>query len=369
MSTFGSSDSPLFYSMSSMIIMRNFLFPVYAMFLVMLMSSFSDPDYAVLAPGEQPQLSMDSKGVVRTVFGRNDSIFCSTSNDAGATFSKSVLVGKVSQMHLGMTRGPQIASSDNFTIITVMDKPGNIHYFQLDHAKDTWSNKGFVNDTPSAAPEGLMSIAADKQNNFYAVWLDLRNDGKNKIGFSSLSAKEGKWTKNSIAYKSPDETVCECCKPNIAVEGSQVVIMFRNWLEGSRDLHFIESADQGKTFGKAQKLGLGTWKLSGCPMDGGGLTLNKNAEIHTVWQREGKIFYAQPHKSEVRIGAGRACYITGNDFPVMTWQDGKKLNVQELGTANPTTIGEGSALVAIRTKDNKILYVWEHENSIVFKKI
>lgn len=348
--------------------MRNFLFHVQALFLVVLLFSFSDSDSNIIATGKQPQLSIDSKGVVRTVFGRNDSIFCSTSKDAGTSFSKPVLVGKVSQMHLGMTRGPQLASSKNYSIITAMDKPGNIHYFQLDHSKGIWSKKGLVNDIPSPAPEGLMSIAADKQNNFYAVWLDLRNDRKNKIGFSSLSAKEGKWENNSIVYTSPDETVCECCKPSIAVEGSQVVIMFRNWFDESRDLYFIQSADRGKTFGLAQKLGNGTWKLKGCPMDGGAITLGKNSAIHTVWQREGKIFYAQPLKNEIQVGNGRACYITGNNHPVMTWQEGKKLNVQELGSASPVTIGEGSFLVAIRTTDNKIVYVWEKEDTIVFKK-
>lgn len=348
--------------------MRKLALHVYALFLMVLLTSLSDPDGNVIATGKQPQLSIDSKGVVRTVFGRNDSIFCATSKDAGTTFSKPVWVGEVSEMHLGMGRGPQLASSEDFSIITAMDKSGDIHYFQLDHANDKWSRKGLVNDIPASAPEGLMGIAADKQNNFYAVWLDLRNDRKNKIGFASLPAKEGKWGKNAIVYTSPDETVCECCKPNIAVEGSQVVIMFRNWLDGSRDLYFVQSADRGKTFGAAQKLGNGTWKLKGCPMDGGAVTLDTNAGIHTVWQREGKVFYAKPGKNEVQIGKGRACYITGNNHPVMTWQEGKQLNVQELGSANPITIGEGSFLVAIRTTDRKMVYVWEKEDTIVFKK-
>src|SRR5882757_4732429 len=66
-----------------------------------------------LAAGEQPQISMDNKGIIRVVFGRKDEIFCSTSNDQGVTFSKSVLVAKVPAMHLGMSRDPQLASSGN----------------------------------------------------------------------------------------------------------------------------------------------------------------------------------------------------------------------------------------------------------------
>ena len=61
--------------------------------------------------------------------------------------------------------------------------------------------------------------------------------------------------------------------------------MLRNWLKGSRDLYLTISKDKGKKFSSAQKLGDGTWPLKGCPMDGGGLTLNGNT-VETAWQRE-----------------------------------------------------------------------------------
>src|ERR1700730_5839921 len=99
-----------------------------------------------ISEGEQPQISADNKGVIRVVFGRQDKIFCSTSTDKGVTFSSPVLVAQVPGMHLGMSRGPQIASSDKYSIITAMDKSGDIHWFQLDHSANEWINKGTVND-------------------------------------------------------------------------------------------------------------------------------------------------------------------------------------------------------------------------------
>lgn len=349
--------------------MKNILLQTALLAIVLLSLSFSAPDNDIISAGEQPQLSMDTKGIVRVVFGRSDSIFCSTSTDEGINFSKPVLVGHIPQMHLGMTRGPQIASSANYSVVTAMDKSGDIHFFQLHHSNGKWTGKGVINDIPSSAPEGLMSVAADSQDNFYAVWLDIRQGKKNNICFSSLSAKEGKWAENKIIYASPDEHVCECCKPSIAVKDSQVNIMFRNWLNGSRDLYFIQSANRGKFFGEAQKLGNGTWKLKGCPMDGGGIAVDKQSTVHTVWQRKGKIFYAQPQKDEVEIGTGRACSITAGSQTVILWQDGSQLKAQELNSDKPMTIGEGSFVEAIRTKDNKILCVWESENKITFKKL
>src|SRR5689334_6371619 len=76
------------------------------------------PASDVIGIGEQPELAVDVKGRIRIAFGRNDSIFCATSTDKGSSFSLPKFVGKVHEMHLGMTRGPQIASSYNFSLIT-----------------------------------------------------------------------------------------------------------------------------------------------------------------------------------------------------------------------------------------------------------
>jgi len=194
-------------------------------------SSWAQTKVSTISQGEQPQASLGTKGVIRVVFGQVDKVLCATSNDGGLTFSNPVLVAEVPGMHLGMSRGPQIASSDNHSVITVMDKAGNIHWFDLSGESAGWKPQGIINDQSGSAPEGLMSIAADKNDNFYAVWLDTRIAKRNQIYFSSLSKGGSKWSKNQLAYQSPDEHVCECCKPSIAVNGTEVAIMFRNWLD------------------------------------------------------------------------------------------------------------------------------------------
>src|SRR5258706_5369327 len=99
-----------------------------------------------IGPGEQPQLSADAKGIIRLVYGREGKIFYSTSSDNATSFSKPTLVVEVNEMHLGMTRGPQLASSRDYSIVTAMDKKGNIHSFQLNHKTNKWSRIKNVND-------------------------------------------------------------------------------------------------------------------------------------------------------------------------------------------------------------------------------
>ncbi len=325
----------------------------------------------ILSKGQQPQISTDSKGVIRIAFGRKDSIFCAASADNGKSFAKAVLVAVVPGMHLGRARGPQLASSTNYSVITAIDKKGDIYCFTLNHlTHQGWKRKGFVNDIRLSAPEGLMSIAADKQDNFYAVWLDTRIGKTNNIYFSFLNAKNGKWQKNTLAYQSPDGHVCECCRPGIAVQGSNVAIMFRNWLAGSRDLYLVGSSNQGSTFNAAQKLGTGTWKLNACPMDGGGLTFNADHSVGTTWRRQGNTYYSKLGENEVDLGNGKDCTMSsiGNQ-PVVAMSDNGTLKLKYVGTNKEVIVGKGTYLRTIVLSDNEVVCVWDEGDIIKVKRI
>ncbi|NDK55620.1 hypothetical protein GWO68_06820 [Pontibacter sp. BT213] len=299
----------------------------------------------------------------------DDEIFCATSTDNGLTFSEPELVGTVPDLLTGMAMGPQVASSANYTVVTAIDKKGNIHSYSLKHADGKWVKAAAVNDVPGVAAEGLMSIASDANDTFYALWLDVRNNKKNKIVLASKSGPAAAWSANRVIYESPDSTVCECCKPTIVVKDKQVNLMFRNWLQGSRDFYVTSSSDGGKTFSEPVKLGQGTWKVEGCPMDGGGLMLDESNQVHTAWQRDGHIYYAQPGKTEVEVGEGRNCRISGGEYPVIAWKDDKALKVKFLNSENIQTIGEGSYIETMEMPDKTTLCVWENDKKLYYKKI
>ena len=332
--------------------------------------SWNVPDNSIIGAGTQPQLSVDTKGIIRVVFGRNDSIFCATSTNQGYTFSVPVLVVKVNGMHLGMSRGPQIASSSRTSLITAMDKAGDIHFFQLDNKANKWVSKGYVNDLRLSAPEGLMGLAADKNENYYAVWLDTRQEKKNNIYFSSLGPTQKGWSKNKLVYQSPDGHVCECCKPNIAVKNNQVAIMFRNWVSGSRDMYLLQSVSGGSNFDPAQKLGEGTWPLKACPMDGGGLVFDSKGNIQTTWQRQGIVYTCRPGKPEIKVAAGRGSsigYDMKNGDWLIAYQDGENAKIVNETGKEFTTL-KGSFLKPLMLNNGKIFYVWENNKRIFFEK-
>jgi hypothetical protein len=323
-----------------------------------------------IAPGKQPEISRDSKGTVRMVFGRNDSIFYSELSPKDKEFSAPIYIAQVSGMHLGLTRGPQIASSARYTMITAMDKEGNIHWYLLDQKSGKPVRQGAVNDQKGSAPEGLMGLASDDEDHFYAVWLDLRQNHQNNIYYASYTPSLGKWSSNRLIYQSPEGHTCECCKPNIAVKGSHIAIQFRNWLSGSRDLYLTQSTNGGKTFSQPQKLGLGTWKLKGCPMDGGGVGIDENNKAITVWQREGNVYACRPGEKEIWVGKGRSCSITGAKGTLMcSYQEGNMVKVKELTSGKETVVGQGSYLSSIALPDHTLLCIWEEDGQIRSKRV
>jgi hypothetical protein len=319
--------------------------------------------------GLQPQLSTDNAGVIRMVYGNKDSIFCASSFNNGETFSTPQLVAVVKDMHLGMSRGPQLASSAHYSMVAAIDKKGTVHTFCLSHSTGKWMQCSNANDVANSAPEGLMNIAADGQDNFYAVWLDIRNDKTNNICFAKTTSRGRSWSPNKLVYISPDKHVCECCKPSITVRRSAVRIQFRNWLNGSRDLYLLSSDNGGKDFAQPAKLGTGTWKLNACPMDGGGLVVNDQQQVTSVWRRENKIYLSTPGEPETAIATGRNCCISTPGQPIITWQEGDHLKLRDLNSNTITDAGRGGYLKAVKTKDDKIFCAWEADGQIVFTRL
>ena len=307
-------------------------------------------------------MASDKNGNVHIVYGAGDSIMYAFSSDKGTTFSVPLLISVLPKVYSFATRGPQIAVTATGIIVTAATSTGNIFSFRKESG-GKWVSAGRVNDVDTIAKEGLMALSANSENAF-AVWLDLRGNKRNKI-YGSRSADGGKtWLKNRLVYASPDTTVCECCKPSVAVYGSQVAVMFRNWLNGNRDLYLVQSTDGGTTFSQAQKLGTGSWKLNGCPMDGGGLAINKDGIVQTVWRRGKSMYAATPGMSEKELGEGRGCTMeTVNGRNLYAWvENGEVVVIQPQGQKK--VIGKGSQPVIKALDKDHLICVWENEKQI-----
>ena len=201
-----------------------------------------------------------------------------------------------------------------------------------------------------------------------------RNKGrvkpKGKIYLSSSEDGGNSWSTSRLIYRSPEGSVCECCKPSITSDASgALTVMFRNNIEGSRDLHFTKSVDGGLSFSEPEKLGTGTWKINGCPMDGGGLMVTEAGELSTVWQRKGEIFTANSNKAEQLIGKGRAPSIAVNaNQTYIVFAAGEDIMALGPDNSQPAKIGTGSSPKVLSLSDGAIQF-WVSEAGINYRKI
>jgi len=97
--------------------------------------------------------------------------------------------------------------------------------------------------------------------------------------------------------------------------------MWRNSLAGARDMYFATSTDGGMTFGPAAKLGVGSWPLKACPMDGGSIIAIAPGKTASVWRREKSVFLALEGQNEERLlGPGEQPWIVATaDGPFVVW--------------------------------------------------
>jgi len=288
-----------------------------------------------------PQAVKGNDGRIHVVFGSGDSIlYNSLRSDEN---NEPQLIAVLPGLAASHMRGPQIAATAHGITVIACNKQGDIFSY-LKNGSGEWKPGGKVNDADTVAKEGLMSLAGDGELVF-AVWLDLRS--KNNQLYGSRSSNGGQsWGRNMLIYSSPDNTVCECCKPSVAMKDTRVAVQFRNWLNGDRDLYLIQSDDAGTSFGTAVKLGTGSWKLDGCPMDGGSLSLNA-AAIQTVWRRKGIIYTCEPGGNELELAEGKNPVLqTLNGENVYAWTEGVNIMVQ-LPKQEKKNIGKGTAPVLV----------------------
>lgn len=118
--------------------------------------------------------------------------------------------------------------------------------------------------------------------------------------------------------------------------------MWRNLIDGNRDMYVATSKDEGERFGSAKKLGIDSWQLDACPMDGGDIAANSNGDLLTVWRRDRSI-YSAGHGLKLEKFLGRSeqpSIVAASSKYFITWVDRRAggLLLLRPDSATPVTI-------------------------------
>lgn len=313
-----------------------------------------------IAGAAQPQLAAASDGRVWLVYGQGHDVAVARSDDSGNTFLPPSTVATLPQLMLGMRRGPRIVARGDTITVTVV-APELLAYRSTDAGR-TWIGPVTVNDVAECTREGLHDLALSPNGELFATWLDLRN-GKMELWGASSRDGGATWAKNQQVYKSPGVSICECCHPTALFDADgNLAVMWRNSIDGSRDMWMTTRAKGATQFAAAHKVGQGTWQLNACPMDGGRIVALGGGKFGAIFQRAGEVFYVSDTGAEISLGKGKQPIAMLEDRePLLLWQDGSDLvSVKGSGHA-PTKRATDArfAVVALMPGARGILLAYE----------
>ena len=326
---------------------------------------------------KQPQAIVSKTGVTHITFGVGNRIYYC--NNSGGKFDPPTFAFEIPNLSLGMRRGPRIADTGESIVITAIGGPegkgkdGDLLAYRTDDNGKNWSGPVKVNDVDASAREGLHAMTSTEKGVLWCVWLDLRAQ-KTEL-YVSKSTDDGKsWSRNQLVYRSPDGSICECCHPSIVANQDSVNILFRNSIEGKRDMYLVTFYDRGANFRNVIRLGVQQWLLDICPMDGGMLCTSNNGKPTTVWRR-GRMIYTSENRvaNESMIGRGEQPWICCNSqttYVVWTSRREGELHYKNLETSETGKIADNArdpVIVAGNSENAPFQIFWEQRSGNQFR--
>jgi hypothetical protein len=167
-----------------------------------------------------------------------------------------------------------------------------------------------VNDDKAPGVHGMHALEVDQTGRIFFAWLDERylkdrkqpeskpmpmNQSESSSGemkhqhaepnrevYFTVSTDGGK---SFSANKRIAENVCPCCKISMTTApDGRLYVSWRQVLEGDfRHIAVSSSIDGGNTFSPFTIVSNDQWQISGCPVSGAAMTVNKNNSLQIIW--------------------------------------------------------------------------------------
>lgn len=251
--------------------------------------------------GSCPFLTKDIKGNIvlswiRKVDSSTSEYCYAISKDEGKTFGKAIVIPGSTNIHPHGENMPKIIFKPSGEIIAAWasanPNPKNAYSDEVYYSKSfdnglSWSHAvKLVNDT-AGFDQRYFDMAILANGEAAIIWLDNRK--KTLQDGSALYFAETKDTSGFQNEKLITEPCCPCCRTDLFVDKEKNIhLLYRAIIQDSiRDMEYIVSTDNGKTFSRPDRISNDNWVVFGCPHTGPAMTENKDG-IQFTWFTGGK---------------------------------------------------------------------------------
>lgn len=233
----------------------------------------------------------------------------------------------------GISASPEsmgkIAFKGDGTIVAVFAKPflheknpfaGAIYFSTSSDRGASWSSPDFLHsDTAHHYGRNFFDVARLKNGEIGAVWLDGRDksiDGST-LYFSATVPGRG-FTGETVLHRG----TCECCRTDLLVDHRGILhVAYRSLMyptallgEQARDMAYVHSEDNGRTFSNQTAVSADNWAIRGCPHTGPTLA-SENGRVHALWFTAGGtpgLYYARYTSDHQRFDERRLLTTSGS---------------------------------------------------------
>lgn len=304
--------------------------------------------------GIQPQVAVDSRGVVHLVYYKGDpqagDLFYTRMQPGEKGFSAPIPVNSSpgSAIAMGTIRGAQIAIGAGDRVHVAWNGsnraepkgPGGppMLYTSLNAAGTRFEpQRNLI--TWAGGLDGGGTLAASPRGDVYVLWhANPNGDGEeNRAVYLASSSDNGKTFARERRINALPTGVCGCCALRAFVDSSATLYVFYRAATEKiyRDMYLLTSADRGATF-RSEKVH--PWNINSCPMSSSSLTQNRTG-VQAAWETEEQIYFADFRADGSRIdspivapagGSGRRKHpvivANGKGRTLLAWTEGTGWN-------------------------------------------
>jgi len=159
---------------------------------------------------------------------------------------------------------------------------GSVKYIRSFDGGASWSAPEIVHisDTNIENSHSFVAVTLLPDGEVGAVWLD----GRHKLDHSVMYFAKTHGTVGFTEDYRIGGPTCECCKNSmLADESGTLHISYRGLVDGTRDIMYLKSNDNGQTFTEPVKVSEDGWKIDACPHNGPAMAMSENGGLHFIW--------------------------------------------------------------------------------------